>query len=473
MKICMFVKNSFEYDARVTKEAKTLIAAGHDVTVVALFVPGVTPLTETTADGIAVIRVTRMQFGVDKLNAFARRMAARHAARDAQLGGSSDSSFIPGDVTGPSTATPGDELLEADSSAGKADVAPPVGSLRARLERSATRAVIDVLRFGYRVVRRFMGIQGRALKTYAINQRMIDVGLRSGADVFHSHDLNTLWVGYRCKQKTGAKLVYDSHELATERSRMGRWWKFTATRTERRWLPAADAMIVASEPWIDFNRRLHGRVPEPSVAIINVPERQPVDPVDLRAKLGLPEDQPIILYQGSIQENRGIEPALAALDHLEDGVMVIIGYGYHRPALEKMVADNGWSDRVWFTGPIPNRELIDHTAGADIGLCNIVSASISYDTTLPNKLFEYLMAGVAVVGSTGPEIARVVRETGAGVVVDAEDPRAIADGIRTLLDDLDTYKRAASAASGEYHWEREGQKLLNLYDALAADSRGF
>ena len=85
MKICMFVKNSFEYDARVTKEAKTLIGAGHDVTVVAIHVPGKTAERETTPDGIHVVRVSRLSFGLGTLNKVAARILSSKTTRMLRL----------------------------------------------------------------------------------------------------------------------------------------------------------------------------------------------------------------------------------------------------------------------------------------------------------------------------------------------------------------------------------------------------
>ena len=89
MNVCMFVKNSFEYDARVTKEAKSLIGAGHDVTVVAIHVPGATAERETTADGIDVVRVSRMSFGMrlaQRVNArFVVGVEERHARLEVQV----------------------------------------------------------------------------------------------------------------------------------------------------------------------------------------------------------------------------------------------------------------------------------------------------------------------------------------------------------------------------------------------------
>ena len=470
MKICMFVKNSFEYDARVTKEAKTLIGAGHEVTVVAIHVPDQTEERETTPDGINVVRVSRLSFGLGTLNRIAARYAGSIETRHARLTGDEVdegkaqelAEWIP-----TSTATPSDKVdvvveapVAADTNSAK--------QLWGRITTPILRGIAKTARFGFKVVKALVGRQGRALKTLAINRRMIKVGLASGADVFHSHDLNTLYVGAMCKRKTDAKLVYDSHELQTERNRMTKWWRRWAAWNERRWLPYADAMIVASPSWIDINREKYGKVPEPSASIINTPELEVIDePQDLRGELDIPEDVPILLYQGSIQENRGIEPAIDAITLLPKAVLVVIGYGYHRPALEADVRKRGLTDRVKFFGPIPNNELLGWTAAADIGMCNIVNSSLSYYTSLPNKLFEYIIAGIAVIGSDSPEIGRIVEEEKVGEVADPIDAESLATATRKILEDLDGYRAATKPAAEKYNWGVEEQKLLEIYKGLA------
>ena len=87
MKICMFVKNSFEYDARVTKEARSLVGAGHRVTVVAIHVPGITAEREHRPDGIDVVRVPRLQFGLGALQRRQRRFVTKIEERHARLTG--------------------------------------------------------------------------------------------------------------------------------------------------------------------------------------------------------------------------------------------------------------------------------------------------------------------------------------------------------------------------------------------------
>jgi glycosyltransferase involved in cell wall biosynthesis len=465
----MFVKNSFEYDARVTKEARSLIEAGHHVAVVAYHVPGVTEQHEIRPDGIEVRRISRVNFGVDALNRLAARYAGTIEERHSRLTGEPvdvDRARREGRLQPPSTAAPGSEArVEVKAHSGPPP--SPLSKLWGRVSTPLLRSVTRLARFGFRVVKGVMGRQGRAMKTWAINRRMIAIGIEEAADVYHSHDLNTLYIGHVCKgRRSGSKLVYDSHELQTERSRMGFWWKRWALWNERRWLPSADALIVASPPWIDHLRGLYGSVPDPAMAVINVPDMTEVVPRDLRPELGLAPGTPLLLYQGSIQENRGIEPAIDAIELLEGVVLVIVGYGYYRDALEDLVAERGLKEKVRFFGPIPNEELLHWTASADVGLCNIVNASLSYYTTLPNKLFEYMMAEVPVLGSDSPGIGRVVEETGTGEVVDPIDPGSLAAATRKILADPEPYRAACRVARERYNWDVVSRRLLEVYARL-------
>ena len=319
----------------------------------------------------------------------------------------------------------------------------------------------------FRGAKRLLGQQSQRAKGRAIDKRMIDIGVTSGAHVFHCHDLNTLHVGVVCKERTGALLVYDSHELQTERNRMTAEARAEAIDLERRGLATVDALIVASPSWIQWNRDLYGTLPEPTVTVLNVPEPTIIDrSLDLREALDLPTETPIIIYQGSIQENRGIEPAIEAVAMREGVVLAVIGYGYHRPALEAMVRDRELSDKVRFFGPVPNDELISYSASADIGLANIVNSSVSYYTSLPNKLFEYVMAGIPVIGSDSPEIGRIVDEEHIGEVCDAQDPLALAHAIDLILADPDEYRRNLEQTASKYNWDVEQQHLLDVYDHL-------
>jgi len=470
----MFVKNSFEYDARVTKEAKSLVAAGHRVTVVAIHVPGVTAEREKTADGIDVVRVSRLSFGMRSVQKAQRKMVVGIEERRSRLTGEEvETERVDryGRLLQASTATPGDD--------GGVEYRPPEhksgdsGSWRqtwGRITTPVLRLGYRAIRLGYRIVRPLFIWQTRIAKTHSINKRFIAAGLETDADVWHSHDLNTLYVGWKCKKRApGTRLVYDSHELATERSRMGRIARRWATWNERRGLPHTDQVIFTTRSRAQFVVDKY-RIPFPTL-IRNVPEVIEVeDGWDLREKLDIPRSQRVLVYQGSIQENRGVEESIGAVaDHLEDCVLVVIGYGHHRPVLEQMVEERELGQKVKFFGPIPNDELLFYTSSADVGMCCIRGNSLSYRWSLPNKLFEYMMAGIPVVASDFEEMGRVVREEGVGTVCDPDEPESIAAAVAAIVDDpaaADGYRRATRTAIERYNWGVEEKVLLTLYEDL-------
>src|SRR5690606_11461563 len=92
---------------------------------------------------------------------------------------------------------------------------------------------------------------------------------------------------------------------------------------------------------------------------------------------------------------------------------------------------------------------------------------ICYYTTLPNKLFEYVMAEVPVLGSDSPGIGKVVAETGVGEVVDPVDPVSLADATRKILADPEPYRDACRIARERYNWDVESKNLLEVYARLA------
>ena len=482
MNVVMLVKNSFEYDARVTKEARTLLAEGHTVHVVAILVPDVTPAHELRDDGIEVHRVSRVNFGVDKLNKLAGRAAAATEDRRARLTGDpvdEDAVADLGNLGVDTTATPGASQQRVPATTTTADAGstePPTPLRRAwgRASSAVLRWAIAFGGFAFRVVKAIMGRQGQGLKHYAINRRYIRTAVGLDPDVVHCHDLNTLWAGRKVKEATGCKLVYDSHEMATARNRMGLGWRLWCEYFEKTGIVDADEVIMAAPGYADVARERYG---VESTVVINVPPPQePTGEHDLRKSTGVDPQHTLLLYQGSIQENRGIEQVIDAVELLnqriddpDDGVsFVVVGYGYHRPTLERHVRDRGMTDVVKFFGPVPNPELVDWSSSADIGMCNIVGTSPSYRESLPNKFFEYVMGGIPVVVSDFGSMGRICEEQDVGVTCDPTSPQQLADAVRHLQDPA-TYERCRAntpAMADRYNWDVEQQRLVSIYRSL-------
>ena len=214
-------------------------------------------------------------------------------------------------------------------------------------------------------------------------------------------------------------------------------------------------------------------IPRP-VVVRNLPSARP--PVEgespLRAALALDARARVALYLGGLQAGRGLEPLIDAAGRLEpDHALVLMGPGHpdYIARLRDRAAAGGVADRVVFAPPVPTDAVVRWASGADLGLALIQNVSLSYFLSLPNKLFEYVAAGLPVVASDFPEMRRVVEDHGLGAVCRPDDPVAIARAIAWALDDPDRHARlraAARAAAGELSWERESAVLVELVDRL-------
>jgi glycosyltransferase involved in cell wall biosynthesis len=241
-------------------------------------------------------------------------------------------------------------------------------------------------------------------------------------------------------------------------------------------LPYCSSIIIVSPPLVEEMQRRYGG-PRADV-IRSVPKYQVAPTSDrLRQTLGLSATTRIALYQGYVQPNRGLDLLVRSAKYLAPGnVIVVMGDGPSKAALQQLVAQEGVGDRIKLLPLVPYAELLSWTASADIGL-NVLppdySPSIYY--CLPNKLFEYLMAGLPVLTSRLPAVAEVIRQYDVGQVVDSLDPVTVAEAINALLADTEARARmranALAAARDSLNWEIESQRLVQLYARIGAVGR--
>ena len=155
---------------------------------------------------------------------------------------------------------------------------------------------------------------------------------------------------------------------------------------------------------------------------------------------------------------------------VEPSPTLVLGDGRARSALEALASELGLSKRVHFPGYVPLEELLSYTASADIGLSLIQNTSPSYYYALPNKILEYVMAGLPVVASDFPEMRRIVQEYEVGEVVsDPSSSQEVAAAIVKILQDPERYQQMRSntrRAAEILNWENEQRKLFSLYDEL-------
>lgn len=293
------------------------------------------------------------------------------------------------------------------------------------------------------------------------------------ADAFHAHDLDTLWPAAKAAATCDAALIYDSHELWTEQSAVASrpairlFW----SRLEARLIKRVDAVIAVSASIARVLEEQHSLLPRSVAVVHNMPPFRPrVNSTRIRSELQLDPSCPVVLYQGGFLTDNGLAEQIEAMRVVRKGVLVLLGGGPMEEALRHQVRDAALSDRVYFLPRVPFGDLHEYTCSADIGLCMIKPSGRSFELSMPNKLFEYFMAGLPVLGGQGPEIRTMIEATGAGeVVADVADPVAVGTAVEQLLTDESrrhTYGQAALAAARQYNWEREAPRLCEVYGAL-------
>lgn len=300
--------------------------------------------------------------------------------------------------------------------------------------------------------------------------------LRTSADIYHALDLPALPACYIAAQLRRKPLIFEAYELPlstlppSELSTSRRWLHALLTPLLVHIVPRCTGVITVSPPLVqELRKRYHCQ----DVTLIrNVPSYRAVPDNDrLRRQLGLSSDVRIALYQGSFDANRSLNLLVRAAQFLErDIVIVMMGEGDEatRSQLEARIASEGVADRVKILPSVPYAELLDWTASADIGLVvYTLDRAANVRVMLPNKLFEYLMAGLPVLSSELEAVSEVIKTYNVGHVVSPLAPEDIAAAISAMLTDRVALARmrrnALYAAQHIFCWEKEKEQLIQLY----------
>lgn len=411
MKVTMFLYKSVRHDSRVLREATTLGRAGHDVLVVAAHMG---PAMDESSDRLRVLTVNKSPRLTWLLWGFIERGQAW------------------------------------------------TGRTSSRAQRSIVAAGVSLS----------LGIYG-SLAWWRYCLRALLIAARKPADVYIAHDLETLPVAVLAKAMSGGRSLYDAHELYVETPRVqsSRLARRRWAAIERTLIGRADHVMTVSDSIARELTRRYG-IARPSI-LLNVPdEAQPNDtPRDLRAELEVPPASTLVLHLGYLQPYRGLEQVIAAMARCPQAVLVLMGDGdaSYVSSLRELVDEMGVGSRAHFLPLVPPDQVVVNARSADLGVTMTQPASLSYRAVLPNKLFQYLAAGLPVLASEFPELTQIVRGHDVGVTCDPSDPQAIAAAIREVTRDPARYaelRRNALACSETFNWATESSKLLRIVESL-------
>ena len=305
--------------------------------------------------------------------------------------------------------------------------------------------------------------------SYSSNIRdLYDCAKAIRAHVWLANDWSALPIAARLARELGGVYGYDTHEFAVEEyGDQAKWRLFhrpMVLTLEGAFIGDA-AVVSAVSPGIAGRLDALYRLPAATLVVRNTPA---FEEIPFRAT----GDRIRVLYHGLLARGRGLEAAIDSVASWRPEFDLTIR-GPDDPAylnqLRQRAETCGVADRVHLAPPVPMTELVRAAAAFDVGFFALPGSSRHNEFALPNKLFEYMMAGLALCVTDLPDMARLVRQYDSGIML----PRAISGDIATAINSLDRpcidrYKRNALAAARDLCWERELARLVAVYQRAIA-----
>lgn len=302
------------------------------------------------------------------------------------------------------------------------------------------------------------------------NLRLFFLLLFSKANVLHANDLDTLLPNFLVSKLKGIPVVFDSHEYFTEVPELQDrpFVKFVWKSLEKWIFPKLSKVFTVNDSIAHLFENQYGNKP---LVIRNIPNKQVLLAKMEPQAVGIPEGMKLLVLQGAgLNIDRGTEEAVLAISMLDDVGLMVIGSGDALPLVKKMVKDRNLESRVFFFPKMEYSRMLQFTQMADIGLSLDKDSNINYRYSLPNKVFDYIHAGIPILASDLVEVKRVVDTWGVGEILTELVPEKLAERIRLMLADQDKlaqYKANTQKAAEILTWEKESSEvLLRLYNGI-------
>jgi glycosyltransferase involved in cell wall biosynthesis len=288
----------------------------------------------------------------------------------------------------------------------------------------------------------------------------------SKVNILVANDLDTLPANYLISVLHSRKLVYDAHEYFTEvpeltgRPLVKNIWK----KIEQIILPRIAYSYTVSNSIAEVYKKLYNIDMK---VVRNLPVRSLNSENNTHSLPEIPVSN-FVIYQGSLNMGRGLELLIDAFGFINDIKCVIAGDGDIKELLKRRVSEMGLGAKVIFTGKLAPDDLKTVTERASLGVSIEEPVGLNYYYSLPNKLFDYVQAGIPVLVSDFPEMRQITDSYGIGEILRSRQPKDVALQIETMVkkDLRSALKEQLTKAASELCWENEEKELLKVYEML-------
>jgi len=297
-------------------------------------------------------------------------------------------------------------------------------------------------------------------------------GLPTPPDVLHCNDLDTLLVGVLAKRRYGCRLIYDAHEFYPYSDPDIGWFDVAFFRfVERTLIRQADAVVTVNPLLADAMRQEYGLPAVHSVANAEPWTSRRPQPAASRLRQ-LAGGRIAFLFQGRFAPGRGIEEIIAEWQAVDGERAALFLRGpenlWQRQALALAEGLDLLDRSIYFLDPVAEDDLVPAAAEADVGVIPYRPLIVNDRLCCPNKLSQYLHAGLMVIANDLPFVRAILREAGAGLFYDSATRGTFSRAVRQVLDDPELLPRACANAArfarDRFNWQTEGENLYALYE---------
>ena len=287
-------------------------------------------------------------------------------------------------------------------------------------------------------------------------------------DLLYANDLDTLLPNYLISRIKRIPIIYDSHELFCEVPELK-----SSPLKRKIWLLVEGRIVPKLKNCITVNKSIASIYNEKYKVHFHVVRNIPDTPTNFvpksRAELNLPTDKFILILQGAgINIDRGAEELLEAMQKTSNAYLLIIGSGDVWTQLTKLQAELKLQNKVKLIPKLSKRDLMQYTFNADLGISIDKPNNLNYLNSLPNKIFDYLHAGLPILASRLPELEQLINNYKVGTFIENHQPNHIAEVINQLIVSplLKDFKLNTEVASNELNWQTEQLELINVIRSI-------
>lgn len=295
-------------------------------------------------------------------------------------------------------------------------------------------------------------------------QKLISV---INTNIFWASDLYSLKTALILAKK-GDYIIYDSREIYSALGNLSKHYfkqKILAI-LEKKWAKKVDHFVVSGNLDAKYLKD-YFHTNKPFTTIYNVPKyKECLKSNIISEKFPFIKDKTILLYQGAVHYGRGIEPILKFITKNKQFAFVVLGEGHFFKKAKELAYKLNVLDRVVFVGSVPYEELHHWTCSAHIGINLIEPISFSYELALPNKMFEYIMAGLPQIASNLPAMREIINKYKVGACIQNFSEEEIANSIDEILQNYSMYRKNCLEAAKLFNYETEEKKvheIINMY----------